>query len=369
VKVKPKRLLFALLVGLAVIAGGSLLALHFAARTLAGQVQRALGENSEVGEIVLGWSAIEVRGLRIHAPRGWPAADTLRADRIVIKPDLDSLLAGRIGIASIAVEGAYLSALRSPDGRLRVVPSLIGGGGNGGPGQPVTIGSVELEGAAIEFFDATVRKPPLKIRLEQIQARLTDLRLPDLSGHSELKVEGILKGAGRDGRLSIDGWIELATRDSALASRLRNVDLVTLQPYLIRAAESGVKKGSLDLELQTTVRGGHLHGPGTLTLSGLELDNRGSTFMGLPRQAVIGFLKDRSDRISVKFVLDGNLDDPRFKLNENLSTRIASSFAETLGISFEGIVRGAGTVGEKSLEAVGGAAKGVGNALKGLFGK
>jgi hypothetical protein len=41
--------------------------------------------------------------------------------------------------------------------------------------------------------------------------------------------------------------------------------------------------------------------------------------MGLPRQAVLGTLKDRNDRIAIRFTLDGDLNDPRFSLNESVA--------------------------------------------------
>ena len=76
-------------------------------------------------------------------------------------------------------------------------------------------------------------------------------------------------------------------------------------------------------------------------------------------------MEDHAKKITVKFELDGNLDDPRFKLNENFASRLGSSVASSLGISFEGIAKGAGSLGS----ALGGATEGVGKALKGLFGK
>ena len=361
--------LILIVAALLVLAG--LAALHGAARLLRSQVEQALGPESQVGEIILGWSEIEVRDLRIRAPQGWPAADALRASRVLLRPDLAALLSRKVVISAIVVEQGYVSALRQADGRLRVVPSLLEGkaaqAGTAPP--PVEIGSVELRDAVLEFFDATVRQPPLKIRLEQLQAKASDLHLPALDAKTQLHLDGVFKGVRGDGRIAIDGWILVASRESQIGSRLRDVDLVALQPYLMRAGEGGVARGRLDLDLDSTVHGGRMHAPGTLTLHGLELDSRGSTFMGLPRQAVVSFLKDRHDEIVVKFVLDGDLDDPRFRLNESFATRVASSLGDTLGISLEGIVRGAGSVGQKSLEAVGGAAEGVGKALKGLFGK
>ena len=76
--------------------------------------------------------------------------------------------------------------------------------------------------------------------------------------------------------------------------------------------------------------------------------------MGMPRQAAVGMMKDGKGQIAVKFVLEGKLDDPRFSLNENLATRFGASMADTLGVSLEGIAKGAGGIGQKGLEAGGG---------------
>ena len=63
-----------------------------------------------------------------------------------------------------------------------------------------------------------------------------------------------------------------------------------------------------------------LHAPGRVTLSGLELST-GKTFMGMPREAVVAMMKDKKGQITADFVLEGNIDDPKFSLNENSSAR------------------------------------------------
>jgi hypothetical protein len=266
--------------------------------------------------------------------------------------------------------------LRAKNGQMKVLPSLLdnpanktkpGASDTQGAGlstPPISIGKIELVNGTVEFFDATIRQPPLKLRLEQINTTIGKLQLPDLTGQTSIKLEGILKGVRRDGQISIDGSIELATKESGISTRLRGVDLVALQPYLIKATESGVKKGSLDLELNSSIKKGLLRAPGTLTLSDLELasSSTSGTIMGMPRNAAIGMMKDRKGKISVRFVLEGDINDPQFSLNENLTTRIGSSIANVLGVSIEGLTKGVGSVG-------GDAAKGIADSLGKLFRK
>ncbi|OWW19848.1 DUF748 domain-containing protein [Noviherbaspirillum denitrificans] len=354
---------------IAIAAAGALviaavIGLQFATRMLKEQVQQALGPESEVGEIVVGMSSIEIRRIRIAAPAGWPAPDTLRAERVVVRPDLLGLFSARIHVPAILVENAYVSAQRSRDGKLRLLPSLLEKkGGEAGQAQPkeVSIGTIELRNGELEFFDASVRQPAHKTRLEQLHARVEDLRLPGLASRTAIQIDGQVKGVQRNGKLSITGWAELASRNSELATKLQGVDLVALQPYLIKASETGVRKGALDLRLKSTVRNNRLHAPGSITLTGLELAPASgpfNTFMGVPRQAVVAALKNRKDQISIDFTLDGNLDDPKFSLNESFALRIGTAVAETLGISIEGLAKG-----------VGSAAEGIGGVVKKLFGK
>ncbi len=349
------------------VAGG----LYFGAKALKGKVEQALGPESEIGEIRLGLAAVEIIKLRIRAPSGWPAPDTLRAERIRIAPDLLGLLSARVNISSIVIEGGYVSTLRSADGRLRVVPSLLEKKDDkkeSGKGPEVGIGVIELKDGVMEFYDATVRRTPHRIRLEQLQAKVTDIHLPELKARSQLHLDGVLKGVRSDGKILIDGWMDFASKDSVIDNTLRGVDLVALQPYLLKASETGVRKGTLDLDLKSTIKANHLNAPGTLTLNGLELES-GGTFMGMPRAAVVGFMKGKNDRITVKFTLDGKLDDPNFRLNEGFSTRVASSLGDIVGFSVEGLAKGAGSLGQKGVEAAGGAVEGVGKAVKGIFGK
>ena len=263
--------------------------------------------------------------------------------------------------------------LRRKDGKMVLLPSLLGtraaaadAAAHGGLKESsdlmpaIHVGHIELSNTAVDFFDASVRQPAHKLRLEKAEIRIGRILLPALTGNTTLQLDGVVKGVQRDGKISINGQVELASKDSEITTRLSGVDLVAFQPYLIKAAETGVKKGTLDLDLKSTVKKNRLHAPGAVTLSGLELSS-GKTFMGMPRDMVVSMMKNKDGKIAVKFTLEGNIDDPRFSLNENLSTRIGSSVAGSLGISLEGLARGVGSAG-------GSAAQGIGSTVGKLFG-
>ncbi len=373
-KPKPsvKRLYLWLALLFAIVVAG-FIGLRLAAGVLRDQVQQALGPEAEIGAIELGLSRVVVRDLRLPAPQGWPSTDTLRAERVVLEPDLRTLLSDRYRVAAVHVEGAYLSVWRTREGRVRLLPSLLEDrvltprtADTTAP--QIEIGAIRFENATLEFFDSSVRQPAHRLSLEQVQVEVGELQIPGLENRTTLVLQGEVAGPVGPGPFKIDGWIQLANGDSEFSTQLRNVDLSTLEPYLIQSSETGVRKGTLDLDLKSTVQNRQLTAPGRLVLADLELapaDRPLATFMGMPRSAVIQALKNRERRIELDFTLEGDLDNPTFSLNEVLAVRLAVGVARTLGLSLEGIVRGIGGFGEKGLDAAGSAIRGVGDWLTG----
>lgn len=368
---------------LLVLIVGGVLAFRSAVALLKDKVEAALGPGSEIKALKVGWSAVEVEGLRIRGTQGWPTKETLKAERVFVVPSLTSLLTGEVKVGSITVVSPYLSVLRTRDGKLLVLPSLLsgstrpqapGGGASRAPGRTVAISRVTLRDGVVEFFDATVAQPPLKIRLEQIQASVRDVVAPTFTGKTRFDLTGVLKGVQQDGRASVSGWAELVSKDSSVHMRLDSVDLVALQPYLKKAGETRVNKGVLELDLDSQVRQRQLRAPGELVISDLEFaPGRGTveTFMGVDRNALINYLKTKDDKIRLEFVITGDMDNPRFSLNEFFANQMASALKETIGplaveILKQKALEQAGKTGESG--EAGKPAEGVLKELKGIFG-
>jgi hypothetical protein len=101
-------------------------AYQLAARTLKADVLAALGPQSEIGDVHLGFGAVKIEGLRVKAPAGWPADSSLKAATVTIVPDLRGLLTGEIYITSVTVEDGYIAAVRpAKGGGLRILPGVL----------------------------------------------------------------------------------------------------------------------------------------------------------------------------------------------------------------------------------------------------
>ncbi|HET8917952.1 MAG TPA: DUF748 domain-containing protein, partial [Candidatus Binatia bacterium] len=78
------------------------------------------------------------------------------------------------------------------------------------------------------------------------------------------------KGIRRDGRAKVSGWLGPAQGDSSSQIILYAVDLVSLQPYLVRMGEAHVRQGTLDLRLNSEVQADRLDGKGKIIIRDLE---------------------------------------------------------------------------------------------------
>lgn len=316
----------------AAVGVGGFAAWQYSVRSLKTIVEEALGPRGEVREIKVGLGGVEILDLRVRAPdASWPGKDELRARRVRIVPNLFDLLTARLSVDSIGVEGVYVALLRTKNGGMKFIPGLLDKpaeareGGKGGSGTTsLGIDRITISDGIVEFYDESIRAEPVRLRIEQLAATVGKLRLPELAGQTNLKVDGVIKGNRQDSRLAIEGAFDVAAKTYGLTTKLRGVDMSLLQAYLIQAAEAGVNRGTLDLDLNSSVAGNKLRAPGTLTLTGLELAPGSSTFVGIPRKLAVGLLEDRKGKVSLKFVLEGDIGDPRFSLNEHLVARLAN---------------------------------------------
>jgi hypothetical protein len=134
-----------------------------------------------------------------------------------------------------------------------------------------------------------------------------------------------------------------------------------------------ITKGFLDLDMNVKVVSQKIHAPGTAVLKDLEFASGsgiGSKFMGVPLSLVVASLKKSNNEIPVNFVIEGDLNNPKFDLKENLMGKILVAMAEKLGLPIKGITEAvAGAAGEKGAEKVGSGIKGIGENLKNIFKK
>ena len=369
-----KRVVIATVCVVVALTGIALAGLYFVQREVRARVVEVLGPLGSAERIDVGLSSVRLVKVRLKAPPGWPTPDVLRADQITLTPDIGDLLARRVHLRDIVVSGFNLTVLRTKDGKLRLLPNLRQSASNpqtegaasaSSPTPPAEklIDHIAFEHGTFEFYDMSVSDPAYRVTVSDASATVDHLHLPALTEPTTVAVNGSIKGPQHTGTVSFGGWIKIASKDSQTATTLHGVDVVTLDPYLLKkaGAKARVNGGTLDLSIASTVRDYQLHAPGTLTLHGLQIapsDDPLDTFMSIPTRVAIAALKLHSGDITLHFVLDGNLKDPKFTLDDNLATELRAGLAKVLGVSVEGVAKGTGQT-----------VKGLGNALLNLIGQ
>jgi len=370
-------LTLAIVVALLVIAAlGTLYALQREAKAYVERALAPIGTAARV-EVAFDLTSVKLVDVRLKPPPDWPSADTLRAARITITPDLRALLARRVHIRDITVSDFTMTVLRRASGSIDILPGLrdqvtqasapassaSGAQGENALSGEKVIDHVGLENGTFEFYDRSVSEPPWRVTVNRAQASVDQIHLPALEEPTRVSLTGNVVGPAHTGRVTFDGWVQIASKDSQMHTTLRGVDVRTIDPYLLKkaGAQANVTGGTLDLDLTSTVRGYHLHAPGTVTLHDLQLAQSGNaldTFLSIPTRAAVAALKSHKGNITLHFVLEGNLRDPKFKLNESLMTELRAGFAQALGVSAQGVAQGAGET-----------AKGIADALRSLLGR
>jgi hypothetical protein len=365
-----------------VLAVGTAVGLCASVRWLRGHLASALGPGAAIGSLDVGLASLGVTALRLPGVPGWPARDALRAERVTIAPSLRSLLSRRIRVRSVQVDAPYVSMVRSRDGRLRVVPTLlerpagtarnarsVRPPGEASRGTMVALGRVEVSDGEIELFDVTVGPRPWRLHLVGVDVAVESVVAPQFAGRMPLDVRATVDGPSSDGSASIRGWIDPGTLDLDLTVRLRGVDVRAFEPYVVTAG-ARVARGTFDLDLHATVRQRRLSAPGHVVLSHLAFDPaaRGADrVMGVSRDLVLAALAERNGNVAFDFRLDGDVSDPRFSLNEQLAKRLATSLIGSLGLNVPGLVGGVARNVGGTLDGAQKLGEGVASALRGFF--
>ncbi|NIE67374.1 DUF748 domain-containing protein [Burkholderia sp. Ax-1719] len=363
---------------LVVIAFGGLYLLQREARARVEAVLAPIGTAAQI-HVAFWLTSVELTDVRLKPPPNWPTADMLRAQRITITPDLRALLSHHVHVREIHVSDFTMTVLRRQNGSVEILPNLrremeaASGASSAASSASATststdlptekqIDHIVLDRGSFVFYDRSVSNPPWRVTVSDASARVDDVHLPALDEPTHVSVTGALKGPAHTGHVSFDGTIRIASKDSQTHTTLRGIDITMLDPYLLKkaGAKANVTGGTLDLDLTSTVRGYRLHAPGVVTLHQLQLAESSDpldSFLSIPTRAAIAALKSHKGDITLHFVLDGDLHDPKFRLNDNLMTELRAGFAKALGVSAQGVAQGAGQT-----------AKGIADALRNLFG-
>gem|GEM_PF-2494738 len=309
---------------------------------------------------------LDIAGLRVAGGDDLQAAQ-IRLEQLSLAKHADAplLAARRLDARQLALHGRRLSletvdgrsvvvALhRNADGRLSLAPlrqalqRLAGEALPAAEAAPTTapaantppataaepfrfrIDRLQLgEDSRLVFDDAAVQPPTRsELSLQRLNLAPLDNGAPDQA--SRFEADGRLD---EHGRFRLDG--ELQPFAPALSGRLRaqieSLDLPRLSPYTQQSLGFLLQAGTLQADIETTIRRAQLDGEAKLTLYQLQLapaeGQQGTgTVNAVSLNTSLDLLRDKHNTIRLKIPLSGSLNDPKFSFADAINQALMTA--------------------------------------------
>ena len=193
------------------------------------------------------------------------------------------------------------------------------------------IGGIEIKDGSANFADFSLT-PNFATVIQQLNGHIGTL---DNQVNSVAKVD-INGKVDRYAPVTIKGSLMPfdPLKQLDIATAFKHVELTTLTPYSGKFAGYRIQKGRLNLDLHYKITDGKLNASNQLLLEELQLGERVDSpdAVDLPVRLAIALLKDRKGRIAIDLPVQGDLNNPEFKVAplvwktlRNLITRAVSA--------------------------------------------
>jgi hypothetical protein len=376
-KGKGRKFLIIVLVIIIVLAVSVALLVKFANQIMKSELERRLGKAFSIERIDLAWGHVEAVGVKLKNTAG---KEVIKVDSLYVSADFMGLLRKEYVTSSIVLKNPYIFVEVDKKGNiinpvLPVIPEpakVKKQDRQDQPTAPVTMKKIEIKGGAIDYLDGKVPRTPVLTKIRNINLEVKDVHTPFTDTFSPYVLSANMLGHRSTAVVKSNGKMNLKTKDMGCKTQIRAMDLTDLQPYFQKNNTATIRKGFLDLDIDVRVVSKKIHAPGNAVLKDLEFQSgsgAGNYFMGIPLSLVIGFLKTSNNEIPIAFVVEGDLDNPKFSLQEEFVAAMSIALASKLGFSIEGIAQSLLGGGVKGAGNVGSSVKGIEEGLKKLFGK
>ena len=251
----------------------------------------------------------------------------------------------------------FLSVLQAQTGTTKTGPAQLK---EKEPPTQVNLKGLKITQGEVLILDGKVATPPHPTRLTDISLSVDQAAIPEQDTWTAYECSLNIPGKESTGTLRISGKTKLKSLDTVSKVALQGLDITTVKPYILKAGDVDVTRGTLSLDVDLHIDRRNLNSPAKAVLRNLQFapsKGPGEKFMAIPRSAVIGFLEANNNQIALDFRVEGSIDDPKFSLRETMATRFAVQFAQQLGL-------GGVNAGEKLIETQTKGLQGLGDALK-----
>ncbi len=218
-----------------------------------------------------------------------------------------------------------------------LVASTAGEADEAPPLPAISVGGIRLDGASLDFSDFSLPLP-FRTEIRELAGDVSTLSTTS-SEPASVKLEGQVNEYGLariDGAL--DAWDP--TQQTDITMTFRNLEISRLSPYTIQFAGYAIEQGRMDMDLGYVLDQRQLQGENNIVIREMELGEKvdhpdaGSLPLGL----AVALLKDSEGVIDIDVPVEGDLDNPEFRIGGviwkaigNLITKIVTAPFRLLG--------------------------------------
>jgi hypothetical protein len=340
--------------------GGYFVLSFYAVKLIQPRLQKVMGPGLTVAEIKMRLTCVAAKGIQYEDPRS--KQKFFQIEEVRIYPSLLSLLKKSVQIREIAIIQPSISFCRSREEGIAGPWMTIKKEGEGKDvseeekkkkGEPlqIQIDRIRIRKGSVDFEDGKVA-PPAHIRLRELDFEIKDIRYPLASLHSPVGLKGKMEGRKQDGRIDAKGWIDLKTMDLETSLKFREIEIKTFEPYYRKRVTAEIESGHMDMDSKMAVREKRIDAPGELDIVNFHIKQGVGAVFWIPAETLIPLLERKKYEIKVPFHVKGNLEDPKFSLQEAFLTRIAFSLAEALGLPIKSVAESLFGEPEKGIEGL-----------------
>ncbi len=195
------------------------------------------------------------------------------------------------------------------------------------------IATIAISNAHLQLADRSL-SPHVRASVQQINGSITDISSEELR-RAQLNVSAKVDNTGP---VEISGRFNPLHREAASDFKVifRDVDLNPTDPYMGKFLGYRLRKGKLSMEVNYEMSATHLKGRNLIHLDQFTLGDKVASpdATKLPIKLGIALLKDRSGKIELDVPVEGNLDDPEFRLGRVIWRAVANVFTKIVTSPF-----------------------------------
>ena len=205
--------------------------------------------------------------------------------------------------------------------------------------EPMTIiiGGIRVDEGAMDFADFSLPLP-FATHIANLDGTISTIAT-NSNAPANIRLEGQVDEYGL---ARIEGSMNMLDpiHHTDVTVEFRNLLMSNLSPYTVQFAGREIDEGKLDLGLVYAIEKGQLHGENDIVLSDLVLGEKVDhpDAASLPLGLAVGLLKDADGVIKIDLPVEGDINDPEFKIGgviwqaiSGLITKIVSAPFRLLG--------------------------------------